>query len=276
MKLLDKKDYHKVNCCLSQMQINNLFARSVVEKKIAGKVFVDKTDNPKTFYVIHPYGMSLLFGYSGNRDFNKAFYDYSLNLNKVRDKHEWMQAYSNDWDKVLSDLYNNRMIRSDENTEKKEVGIIELNTRLNFRFNYNKYMSNRRASTSEGCTIVRTDKDIYEKMTGSVIPSYFWDTADDFINNGVGFSLFCNNKLATTAYSAFIHDDKLELGIETMSEFRGKGFAQIASSALIDYCIANNYEPVWACRLENTGSHRLAEKLGFEVVKRIPYYRLST
>jgi GNAT superfamily N-acetyltransferase len=186
-----------------------------------------------------------------------------------------MQAYPNDWDHVLSELYNDRMIRSEDNQENKEIGIIELNTRINFRFNYEKYISNKSVMISKDCEIVRADKDVYEKMRGSVIPSYFWDTADDFINNGVGFSLFCNNKLATTAYSAFIHDDKLELGIETMPEYRGKGYAQITCSALIDYCIENNYEPVWACRLENTGSRRLAEKLGFEVNKKIPYYRLS-
>jgi L-amino acid N-acyltransferase YncA len=45
-------------------------------------------------------------------------------------------------------------------------------------------------------------------------------------------------------------------------------------SALIDYCLANNFEPVWACRHENTGSFRLAEKIGFESVRTIPYYQL--
>jgi GNAT superfamily N-acetyltransferase len=275
MVLLDKKDYDKVTNYLTQIGINNLFARSVIEKKIAGKVYVDKTANPKTFYVVHPYGMSLLFGDSQNKDFNQKLLDYSLNLNCIRDKHEWLQAYPNDWDKVLSGLYNNRMIRSEKNQEKEEIGIIELNTRINFSFNREKYYSNKRMIIPKDCQIVRTDKEIYEKMNGSVIPSYFWDTADDFVNNGIGFSLFCNNKLATTAYSAFVHDDKLELGIETIPEYRGKGFAQITCSALIDYCIENNYEPVWACRLENIGSYKLAEKLGFEADKKIPYYRLS-
>jgi GNAT superfamily N-acetyltransferase len=275
MELLDKKDYNKVTYFLSQIEINNLFARSVIEKKISGKVYVDKIESPKTFYVVHPYGMSLLFGDSQNIDFNKKFLDYSLNLNKTRDRHEWMQAYPHDWDSVLVELYNNRMIKTENNHEQKENEIIELNTRINFIFNREKYIINKKQILPQDCEIVKTDKNIYENMTGTVIPSYFWDTADDFIKNGIGFSLLSNKKLAATAYSAFIHDDKLELGIETIPEFRGNGFAQMACSALIDYCIENHYEPVWACRLENTGSHRLAEKLGFEVNKMIPYYRLS-
>ena len=275
MELLDKNNYGRLVDRLKQVKINNLFARSVIEKKISGKVFVDNIENPKTFYVVHPYGMSLLFGDSQNPNFNNKFLDYSLNLNKMRDRHEWMQAYPGDWHKVLSELYCNCMIKSEENKENTETGIIELNTRINFKFNREKYIVNKSMILPQDCEIVQTDKKTYEEMTGSVIPSYFWDSADDFIKNGVGFSLFCNKKLATTAYSAFVYDDKLELGIETVPEFRGKGFAQLTCSALIDYCIEQDYEPVWACRLENIGSYRLAEKLGFEVYSEIPYYRLS-
>jgi hypothetical protein len=275
MELLDKKIYGRLTNHLKQVKINNLFVRSVIERKISGQVFVDNIENPKTFYVVHPYGMSLLFGDSQNTEFNNKFLNYSLNTNKIRDKFEWMQAYPNDWDKVLSELYSNSMIKASENKENKESGIIELNTRINFKFNREKYILNKKMILPQTCTIVQTDKKIYKEMIGSVIPSFFWDSADDFINNGIGFSLLCNKKLAATAYSAFIHDNKLELGIETIPEFRGKGFAQLACSALIDYCIVKDYEPIWACRLENIGSYKLAEKLGFEVYSEIPYYRLS-
>lgn len=275
MKLLDKKFYDKLTNLLKQVKINNLFARSVIEKKISGQIFVDNVENPKTFYVVHPYGMSLLFGDSQNIEFNNKFLNYSLNTNKIRDKYEWMQAYPSDWDKVLSELYKNCMIKATENNENKEVGIIEFNTRLNFVFNREKYIINKKIILTQNYEIVQTNKKIYEEASGSVIPSYFWNTVDDFINNGIGFSLLCNKKLAATAYSAFVHDNKLELGIETIPEFRGKGFAQLVCSRLIDYCIEKDFEPVWACRLENIGSYRLAEKLGFEIYKEIPYYRLS-
>jgi GNAT superfamily N-acetyltransferase len=275
MKSLDKKFYGRLTNHLKQVRINNLFARSVIEGKVSGQVFVDNIENPKTFYVVHPYGMSLLFGDSKNTEFNNKFLNYSLNTNKIRDKHEWMQAYPNDWDKVLSELYSNRMIKASENIENIESGIIELNTRINFKFNREKYIVNKQMILPQTCEIVKTDMNIYKEMMGSVIPSCFWDTAEDFISNGIGFSLLYNNKLAATAYSSFIHDNLLELGIETIPEFRGKGFARLACSALIDYCIENDFEPVWACRSENTGSKKLAEKLGFEVYREIPYYRLG-
>ncbi len=275
MKLLEKSNYSKLIEPLNRVTINNLFARSVIEHSVSGKVYVDNCDNPKTYYIIHPYGMSLLFGDSHNKKFNDNFRAYALNLNKIREKYEWMQAFPNDWDVVLNELFKDCIIKSSDNFENKEYGIIELNTRINFKFNQDKYLKIRKKYRSTRYMIIRTDKQIFKEMEGRVIPFYFWDSADDFDKNGVGFSLFYENKLASTSYSAFIHDNKLELGTETIKEFRGKGFAQYTCSALIDYCIENDFEPIWACRLENTGSYNLAQKLEFEPCAEIPYYRLS-
>ncbi len=275
MKPLEKEDYTKLTEPLMKVTINNLFALSVVEHKVTGKVFVDNPDDPKTFYIVHPYGMSLLFGESNNEEFNNSFRNYALNINHVRDKHEWMQAFPGNWDIVLNELFKGNLIKSSENTLKKESGIIELNTRVNFKFDHDKYLNSKIINLEFDNKIVRTDKQIFRDMKGSVVPFYFWDSEDDFLKNGVGFSLFYKDKLASTAYSSYIHDDKFELGIETVPEFRGKGFAAYTCSALIDYCIENSYEPIWSCRLENIGSYKLAQKIGFIPSGEIPYYRLS-
>lgn len=62
MKRLPLNDYNLAISKLREVTINNLFARSVVEKHVDGTVYVDDIANPKAFYVIHPYGMSLLYG----------------------------------------------------------------------------------------------------------------------------------------------------------------------------------------------------------------------
>lgn len=272
MILLDRKEFNKIIEPLKLVSMNNLFARSVVEKKVSGKVFVDNADNPKTYYVIHPYGMTLLFGNWTNLKFNNKFRDYALNTYHIRDQYEWMQVFPNEWNDTLSDLFGNTLVKSENNT--KETGIIELNTRVNFKFVYEKYakISKKKLPYVE---IVRTDEKIFDNMQGSVVPKYFWDSKEDFLKNGIGFSLLYNSQLASTAYSSYFHDDKLEMGIETVEKYRKMGFAEIVCCALIDYCIENEYEPVWSCRLENAGSYKLAQKLGFEPALQTPYYRLS-
>jgi GNAT superfamily N-acetyltransferase len=275
MELLHPKDYGMVSGPVNQVLFNNLFARSVIEHKVTGKVFVDNPDDPKTFYVVHPYGMSLLFGDSENAEFNSKFLDYSLNVNKTRDKHEWLQAYPARWDEVLADLYSGILVESQKNSDGVESGVIELNTRVHFKFNPQKYLQNKTKPLPQDCEIVRTDRKLFNAMPGAVIPKHFWDTYEDFSKTGAGFTVLCNQEIASTAYSAFVIDDKLEIGIESLPQFRGKGLAQLACSALIDYCLDHKLEPVWACRLENKNSLFLAEKLGFEVCNKVPYYRLS-
>lgn len=275
MKLLPKNKYHQLNDPIKEINFNTLFAEAVIDQKINGEIFVDDIENPKTFYVIHPYGMTLLFGESNNEIFNSEFRNYALNISKKRNKFEWMQTFPESWDHVLIQLFGDKLITSSANSEQKETGIIELNTRVNFKFNEEDFLRMKKPVVDSDITIKRTDRNVFRVMPGSVVPSCFWESEDDFLENGIGFSLFYKNKLASTAYSSCINATQLELGIETVAEFRGMGFAKYVCQALIDYCIENKFEPIWACRLENTGSYKLAQKLGFTPSLELPYYRLS-
>lgn len=271
---LEKESYSKLAEPLRQVTINNLFARAVIENHANGTVYVDNVDDPKTFYVLHSYGMSLLFGDHTNGKFNAAFLDYALNTKRTRDRYEWMQAFPAGWDATLEKLFAGNLVRSAENKVSPDETKVELNTRVNFRFRPERYESSWKNNTAKNLAMVRTDAKLFTEMKGSVIPFYFWKSAEDFQTNGAGFSLLDEGRHASTAYSAFIFGKQLEIGIETEEAFRGKGYAQHSCSALIDYCLENGFEPVWACRLENTGSYKLAQKLGFEPSAEIPYYRL--
>ena len=222
MILLDESEYRKVIEPLKKLTINNLFARTVVEKHLQGKVFVDDVETPNTFYVVHPYGMSLLFGNPENDGFNRQFREYALNTDKTRNKDEWMQVFPDSWDDKLKGLFGSDLVKHSENST-NERGKVELNGRVNFRFNREAYCVFKQSMPKNNYKIVRTDKEMFNNMKGTVVPMYFWKDAEHFSRHGTGFSLFYDNKLASTAYSAYVHDDYLELGIETVEEHRGKG-----------------------------------------------------
>ena len=273
MILLEESAYDKVIEPLKKVTINNLLARTIAEKHLQGKIFVDDVNTPNTFYIVHPYGMSFLFGNPDNDEFNRQFRQYALNKNKSRNKFEWMQVFPDSWDDKLKDLFNSDLIEhSDNSTNEKDK--VELNGRSNFKFNQDAYLAFRQGIPKNKYKIVRTDKEIFNEMKGTVVPMSFWKDAESFSNHGIGFSLFYDNKLASTAFSSCIHDNYLELGIETRDDYRGKGLAEYVCSALIDYCLQNSFEPVWSCRFENTASYNLAQKLGFEPISKKTYYKL--
>ena len=186
-----------------------------------------------------------------------------------------MIAASPEWDNVLTDLFGDSLIKAPENSGKEASGIIELNGRMNFSFNVQKYAQFEKRTIPEHDLIVKTDAVLFEQMTGSVIPQKFWDNAKDFETNGSGYTLLHNGEIAATAFSAFVHENRLEIGIETVEKYRGNGYAELVCCKLIDECLESGFLPVWSCRSENTASVRLAGKLGFETTLSFPFYRLS-
>ncbi len=273
MLRLEPSTFEKVLEPLQMVTINHLFADAVVNQHVSGAVYADEREAPGTFYVVHPYGMSLLFGDCGNHAFNRQFRAYALNIDHQRAAQEWMQAFPDAWDQVLVDLFQGHMLHSSDN-HSDNASAVEMNTRVNFRFNPIMYQSSRPAPDPQ-LTIVRTDARLFTAMQGSVVPSHFWDDAASFGQYGIGFSVLYDGTLAATAFSSFINDQLLEVGIECVPAFRGRGLARYACTALIDYCLKHNYEPVWSCRRENTASYRLACALGFEPTIQIAYYRLA-
>jgi GNAT superfamily N-acetyltransferase len=275
MILLEKEKFRKVLEPLNKVTMNVSFAYAVVEKYVSGLIYTDDVQNPQTFYIVHPYGLSLLLGNSGNPDFNEKFKNYALNVKGIRNRFEWMQAFDAGWYPVLNELFGECLVKSADHADQNGKGIIELNTRVNFRFNHSKYLDFKSKNSPAEMHIVPTDRQLYGELKGSVIPACFWDSADDFCSNGVGFSLLYKGEPASTAFSACLENNRLEIGIETLPEYRGLGLARHTCARIIDYCLEHKYEPVWSCRLENTGSYNLAQRMGFEPTLELPFYRLS-
>ena len=275
MILLPVHKYSVLEEQIKEVQRNVLFARSVVEKHLSGIIFVDNVNKPRTSLIAHPYGMLLLMGDFDNKTFNDEFKSYALNAKRSREKHEWLIAASPEWDNVLTDLFGDSLIKAPENSGKEASGIIELNGRMNFSFNVQKYAQFEKRTIPEHDLIVKTDAVLFEQMTGSVIPQKFWDNAKDFETNGSGYTLLHNGEIAATVFSAFVHENLLEIGIETIEKYRGNGYAELICCKLIDECLESGFLPVWSCRSENTASVQLAGKLGFETTLSFPFYRLS-
>lgn len=274
MVTLQAARYGEVIQALKGVAINCLFARSVAERHVDGVIYADDADHPSSFYILHPYGMSLLLGRTDNPRFNDWFVSYALDADGRLKAPEWMQAYPAVWHAALADLLGEKLVRHDPARSRLD-GLVEESSRVNFSFNEERYRSLRGTMAPGNDGVVRTSSSMFSEVRGSVVPLRFWRDARQFEAEGVGFSYVHEGKIASTAYSSFLHDDYLELGIETRPEHRGKGFALKVCAALIDYCLERAYTPVWSCRLENTASYRLALNLGFEVKEIFPYYGLA-
>lgn len=276
---LEEKDYDKVSGPLHEVNINTLFAENVVRQDMPGAVYVDDAARPEVFYIAHPYGMSILFGDTEKEAFNRALRDYLLDNHKTRTGSEWLQVYPDAWNERIRRILGPGVVRPAQaqtaqgGSDAAGPFVIE-HERVNFAFDRHRYLNSARQADSADFDIVRTSKDMFDRIPGSVVPKHFWRDGAAFEQAGIGYSLICNGDIAATAFSALRNEKELEIGIETAEKYQGNGFAQKVCSALIDDCLNRGLEPVWACRRGNEGSYRLAQKLGFVPSLTIPYYCL--
>jgi RimJ/RimL family protein N-acetyltransferase len=96
-----------------------------------------------------------------------------------------------------------------------------------------------------------------------VVPGGFWPDAASFLAHGGGAVVERDGEVGAIAFTSYRWDDRVEIGIETLPAHRRQGLASRAAAALIERVLAAGLTPVWSCREDNTGSVRLAERLGF-------------
>ncbi len=280
---LAKEHYDKIREPLRAIPFNTLFARQVINGHIdehgihahTEKVFVDDVSDPRSIYILHPYGMSLIFGDLDNTEFNDWLKTYIMDTEGERTKNEYLQVYPKAWGEFVKEIAGSSYHALGDGEDHDGKKIVE-DERINMTFRKLKNIPQ-----DPSCQVVGTTGDMFYEMAGTVIPKFFWRDADDFVDNSVGFSALVDGKLASTAFAAFIVEDRgidkryLEIGIETLPEYHGRGLARQACAALIEYCLENGYEPAWSCRGNNIGSYKLAESLGFEEELRLGYWMIK-
>ena len=277
---LKKEKFQNLILSLKEAKINTLFATSVLERNVDGIVLVDDSTSPASFYVKHPYGMSILYGENGKDEFYQELKPYLLNFNKCRKRTEWLQVYPASLSSKMEALFGERLLKKNPEEPYSVLSAIESDKvleyqRVNFTFQKKTYLSFKKSLSDNDVRIVLTSENYFNQLTGNVVPNNFWNNYSDFKKHGIGFTLQTQENLpASTAFSAYVIDRELEIGIETGMDYRGQGFALKVCARLIDYCLENGFNPVWSCSSGNIASRTLAGKLGFEECKRIPYYYL--
>lgn len=259
---LPLNSYYKSLEALTSVDYNHYFAKAVVIQHVEGKIFVDNIDQPTVFYIYHPYGMGMLVGNYTHVEFIKWFQRYCLNADNIRSKPDWLQVFPLEWNVVIQNIA----------TSTRKIDTYE---RVNFDFNLEKYNDFRNSIDLNNLDIQETDSVVFSNMPGTVVPRLFWNNATDFLTNSKAYTLMVDNKPVSTAFAAFVLDGILEIGIQTVEGLHGRGYSAITCCKLIDFCIQNELTPVWSCKKDNIGSVKLAQKLGFEIVRVGSFYKIN-
>lgn len=251
---------------LLRLDMNAGFARAVLEGKVEGHVWRSDSVGDGAIHVVHPHGMSLVWGNRVDKAFDELIERLRLGRYRLRD--EWLQI-----DPRWTGLpWLERLTTPDTPIQARPV----IDARINFVFDPDRFRSALESiTTPDGWSIIRADAADFARP-GSVVPAEFWRDAEQFLEHGGGWRAEKNGTHGALAFTSFRFEDEIELGIETAPEARGQGLAAAVASRMIKDVLDRGLTPVWSCRAGNLASHRLAEKLGFRPVRRLPYYGLAT
>ena len=146
----------------------------------------------------------------------------------------------------------------------------EVKARHNLIFYYDKLPVN-----IDNINTVQLKKDDYDKFlefykskdkkvnTDDWLHEYF----NNICSKGYAYGIFDNEKLVCVTDAPdmpYMNDKVQEIGIETLTEYRHKGYAASAVLSCIKYMIEKGVCPLWSCKASNAASYGLALKTGFK------------
>ncbi len=98
-----------------------------------------------------------------------------------------------------------------------------------------------------------------------------YKTHEALLTNGIAAGAVVDGNIVAIAHTYAETDLHADIGVSTLEQWRGKGFATAAASLVAREIQAKGKVPAWSCGEDNATSLRVAQKLGFTEVGRRTY-----
>ena len=246
---LDKKDYYKVESLIKNSQ-HELSIKAVINGTSLGEVFVDNCERPLSVLIMTS-ECNVVAGNAGNKLFNAG----------VRDKldfYDQLICDDHEWEDRISELHNNIAIRKYTRRyyELEKLKFTDYMNYLDPKFPLEHVsVSNLNSLNFENSDKIRD-----------------WIKLEDtnkFNDYCLGSYIRLDNKIVSMSLVDCIVDNRIEIGVKTEKEYRANGLGAIACAATISASILKGIERIgWHCVDTNIGSIKIAEKLGFKLIKK--------
>jgi RimJ/RimL family protein N-acetyltransferase len=102
-----------------------------------------------------------------------------------------------------------------------------------------------------------------------------WEDTKTLLRDGIIACAIVSGEIVATALTTARGDHYADVGVYTHPDFRRRGLATAAASAVLRRVQQQGQTPVWGAGAHNTASLRVAQKLGFKETSRRTYVILD-
>jgi RimJ/RimL family protein N-acetyltransferase len=137
-----------------------------------------------------------------------------------------------------------------------------------------------RSSLPKGYTMRRIDRELLadpdlalsEDLDEEEIEAY-WGSVAHFLERGIGFCVLHGAEEVSHCTADCAAGTQIDVGVYSARAHRRKGLAAAVVAATVEHCLSHGARQVgWHCNVENTGSWKTAERVGFERNREYIYY----
>jgi GNAT superfamily N-acetyltransferase len=247
----------------------SLSLQAAIEGVTPGRIFVDDVENPRTGLALTVEGY-LLAGEHGDPVILQALRQF------LGDSIFSGQVYVNGADSLSLAVH-------PEAWEARLSELIPTYEALKLpRYHYlcRRVALDRRSGLPEGYTLRRIDRELLsdpdlalsEDLGEEEIEAY-WGSVACFLERGIGFCVLHGGEEVSHCTADCAFGAQVDVGVYTAPAHRRKGLAQAVVTATVEHCLSHGASQVgWHCNVENTGSWKTAERVGFDRNREYVYY----
>jgi RimJ/RimL family protein N-acetyltransferase len=103
-----------------------------------------------------------------------------------------------------------------------------------------------------------------------------WGGPAGLAASGHAWGAFAQGQLVAVAATWFLGEEHEELGVVTEAAYRGRGLSAACAGALCADIQNRGHQPTWSTSPDNDASVRVAEKIGFSILRGARLYVIGT
>ncbi|MFD1019534.1 GNAT family N-acetyltransferase [Thalassobacillus hwangdonensis] len=253
---LEQTEFYKCKDLLNEQ--GQLEPKATMEGKNGDRIFVDDRSAPTSGFIWLGSDNGFIFiGHAENEAFNSELHDFFNTVIKVDTKNTSFEAIGNHskWNSTFEEVFG-------ENMKHYNQRVYELHK--------DDGRTLEEVQIEQGYVVVKITKHLLNDSAYENIEFLhskileFWTSLDDFISDGVGYSVIYENEIVSVCFSGVVAGSVHGIDIETLKAHQGKKLAQKVAHAFVEECLANGITPYWDCMEINRASVSVAENLGFK------------
>ena len=210
------------------------------------------------------------FLYSEERNKTQQGYGVPFDIYIFKSPERTVISYGSNAKQYISTFADNL----DENMTIDEIGniaerIFHVKPVRNIKYVYSRQINLNTSAVTLTASDFHKYKEFFEKCHHVTAGDWLYDYFIGMAEKRLCCGFYLDNALVSCTNAPdmpYMNDKIAEIGVNTLPDFYGKGFATECCKKCISNILENDLCPIWSTSSDNLASQALAEKIGFEKV----------